>query len=114
MTQHTKHIDTMPPIRPAQSASAAREGHMYLGEVTLAELDQGSGVFDEATGRELTTLEMVRSIEEARGSHGVYIHWDEISPEAKRHNSSIARATFRERRPGDYMVAVMSQRSPHQ
>ena len=105
----------MPPIQPAKAPHRAVEGHTYLGEATLDELHAGSGIFDEQSGRELTTLEAVRLIEAHRGAQNVYLDWREASQQAKTQNSRHTRkeTVGTTSQPGKYIVAVMSQRPTH-
>lgn len=86
-----------------------------IGEYTLKELYQPSGITDEKGG-EITNLEAIRLIEGATGSQDVFISTNgQLSPEARDHNSQLSReeASGLRQVDGDsFMVAVISRRPP--
>jgi hypothetical protein len=84
-----------------------------VGEWTIAELRQQSGIWDGDT--QLTNLEAIRLIEEGMGAQNVHTSQNgHTSPEGNRHNSQLTRANPSRSAAahGEYIVSVLSLRPP--
>lgn len=89
-------------------------GHVIIGEYSIGELRQNSGVFDEDTGRELTNLEVISAVDGALyQSAQVYVSDKHLSPEGQSHNSALTADSAYGAGPRDeYVRAIVSQRPP--
>lgn len=89
-------------------------GHVVIGEYSIGELRQNSGVFDEGTGRELTNFEVISAIDKARyQSAQVYQSDKHLSPEGQKRNSDITDSSPHGAGPrNEYVRVVVSQRQP--